>query len=263
MTDCSHFLDFHRPGDSRAGTNAGPFLASALARGGVAIAIAGARTAKGIFAQLARTGHDPVAAMNAGRFTLYESAEMLSRFTSRRGISADEFDRSVGAKMRELKALAGGAPVHAFGDMVGVLWQRDKREQAVELERLWQQLQHEVGFALYCAYPVDVFGEDFNAGALAGVLETHTHISPIPGSTQLGRAFDRAMDEVLRERASEIRSLAVRPQPGWPAMPKLEKMILWLRTHQPDAAQAVLKRARQYYQDFTPRLYLREEHSRF
>lgn len=263
MTASTHFLEFHRPGELRIGQNAGRFLAEALGESGAAVAIAGARSAKGILAQLSRMGHDPVSAMQRGRFMLFESSEMLSRFIARRGVDGEQFGRTAGAALREAKARAGGAPLHVFGDMVGLLWQRERRDSAIELEKLWIALQGELGFALFCAYPVDVFSADFSAAALDAVLGTHTHLSPSPASADLGRAFDRAMDEVLGPQAPEVRLIGGEStRRSWPAMPQLEKMILWLRTHRPESAEMILNRAREHYESSAPRVYLRQEHSR-
>lgn len=262
MTACTHFLEFHRPGDLRIGQNAGRFLGAALREGGVAVAIANARSAKGILAQLSRMGHDPVAAMQSKRFMLFESSQMLSRFCGRRGIDKQHFDQTVAAVMRDSKTFAGDRPLHAFGDMVGVLWQREKHDAAVELEKLWIELQDETGFSLFCAYPVDIFSPEFSAASLGGVLETHTHLTPSPASAELGRALDRAMEDVLGEGAERVRFAGGESTRGsWPSMPKLEKLILWLRTHLPESADAILKRARHYYEISAPRQYLREEHS--
>lgn len=262
MTSCAHFLEFHRPGDLRAGQNAGRFLAGALREGGVAVAIAGARCAKGMIAELGRMGFDPVTAMQRERFVLFESAEMLSRFHSRHGISVEQFDRAVGAAMRKAAERANAAPLRVFGDMVGVLWQRERRDAAVELESLWNALQQELGFEMYCAYPVDVFGSEFSEDALDGVLEAHTHLSPSLRSAELGCAFDRALDEVLGDVSLHVRSASGSSvRPTWASMPKLEKMILWLRSNLPEHADMILNRARGYYEHTAPRVYLREEHA--
>lgn len=229
----------------------------------MAVAVASARATKAIFAELARAGHDPISAMQRGDFVLFESSDMLSRFMSRTGVNADRFECTVGAAMRHAKARAGAAPLHAFGDMVGVLWQRERREDAVELERLWIRLQEELGFALFCAYPIDIFGHDFDRSMLDGVFETHTHFCANPSSAALGRAFDRAIDEVLGQRAGELRSLSTAvSRDGLPAMPKLEEMILSLRENLPEHADAILTRARTYYESAEPRRYLREQHAR-
>ena len=41
--------------------------------------------------------------------------------------------------------------------MVSLLWADGKREGAVRLEQLWNELAHRHSFALRCAYPIDCF----------------------------------------------------------------------------------------------------------
>lgn len=258
----AHFLEFDRPAQRRTGASAGRFLCGALKEGGVAVAIATPRSTTGIMAQLARMGRDPVTAMQNGEFVLLESSETLSRFFHNRAVDAEEFDRTVGAAMRTAHERANGRPLRAFGDMVGVLWQRGDRHAAVELERLWNSLQKRLGFALFCTYPVDVFGEEFCAENLEGVFESHSHIFPSASSADLGRVLDRAMDEVLGPQARDVRSrISARTGDSLPPMPKAEQMILGLRTHLPDIAGTVLNRARELYEIGSPRVYLRQEHS--
>lgn len=164
--------------------------------------------------------------------------------------------------MRDASRRAAGRPVHAFGDMVGVLWQRQQRDLAVALERLWNDLQLTLPFSLFCAYPVDVFGDDFCAQALGGVFETHTHVDSGGASLELGRALDRAMSDVLGSSALHVRSLTDRAaDQTWPCMPQLERLILWLRSNMPETAPAIFRRAREHYDEAMPRLYLRKEGS--
>lgn len=61
------------------------------------------------------------------------------------------FDRTVGAVVR--RVAAAGRPVHAYGEMVALLWAQGAVRAALELEALWNGLQREVDFTLLCAYP--------------------------------------------------------------------------------------------------------------
>ena len=258
----AHFLEFARAGERRGGQGAGRFLAGALKRRGIAVAVATPENASAILGQLARMGVDPVDALQNKRLLLLESNEMLARFEHDGVIDADEFDATVGATMRDVRNRAGEAPVRAFGDMVGLLWERGFPDRAVQLEDLWNALQRRVDFGLFCGYPIDVFGCEFSPGALEGVLGTHTHLLPSGSSAELGRALDRAMDDVLGVDAQTVRSrIGSGARRDGPAMPKPEQIILWLRAHLPEFAQAILERARELYDAAAPRMYLRQEHS--
>lgn len=255
---CAHVVELTRPAERRAGQSAGRFLAGALQNGGVAVAIATPRNAEGIITQLARMGLDPVTSLQRERMMLMESSATLSRFLRGQTVDAQEFDRTIGAAMRTVCERAGDKPLRAFGDMVGILWQRGNRQAAVDLEKLWNRLQEELHFGLYCAYPIDVFEPEFSPGNVNGILESHTHLLPADSSADLGRVLDRALDEVLGEEAPQIRSrIGSRARHDGPAMPKPEQIILWLRSHVPEFAEAVLDRARVLYDAAAPRVYLR------
>lgn len=259
----AHFLEFHRPGSRRAAEGAGRFLHGALRRGGIALAIATPRNAAGILAQLDSMGCEPQHHIRDGSLVVRDSAQMLARFSNKDVIDAERFHGTVGSQIREAVERAGQAPVRAFGDMVGILWQREERRAAIELERLWIDLQRELGFALFCAYPIDVFGREFCADEVTEIFDTHTHVFPSAGSAELGRVLDRAIDEVLGAQAEDARShmASFRDERSCATMPKTEQMILSIRAHLPDRAEAILARARVLYDAASPRVFLRQEHS--
>jgi len=260
----AHFLEFDPPGRRHIGENAGHFLGGALKHHGTAIAIATPPNAAGILARLASMGCEPEARVQDGSLIVEDSAQMLARFATRGVIDADRFDRTVGRAMRAAVERAGGAPVRAFGDMVGILWQREERTAAMQLERLWRDLQCELGFALFCSYPIDVFSEEFVSEDVRGIFDVHTHAFPSAEPAEFGRVLDRAMDEVLGARAKDVRLRieCLHRARSSAAMPKTEQMILAIRKHLPDYAEAILARARDLYDSSAPRVFLRQEHSR-
>ena len=66
--------------------------------------------------------------------------------------------------------------VRLYGEMVGVLWRRGQRDEAVRLEEAWNGwLADHPGIPLLCAYPqaeVSPYSE------LAAVCTAHTHVFP-------------------------------------------------------------------------------------
>jgi hypothetical protein len=215
-----------------------------------------------MLAQLTRMRLDPVDAMRNERLQLTDSSRMLSRFLDGDVIDGARFNATVGNVLRTARERVGNAPLRAFGDMVGVLWLRGLRQTAVELERRWNELQRELGFGLFCGYPIDVFGAEFTPDRIQGVLDEHSHVLPFGDSTELGRALDRAIDDVLGAEGAVVRSrMGSRARRDGPPAPKPEQIILWLRGNLPDYAQAILDRARELYEAAAPRMYLRQEHS--
>jgi hypothetical protein len=57
------------------------------------------------------------------------------------------------------------------------------------------------------------------------------------------------MDEILGPRVEGMRQLIkANHRPAWGVVPNAERIILWLRNHLPDRADAIVARARQYQQ---------------
>jgi hypothetical protein len=131
--------------------------------------------------------------------------------------------------------------------MVGLLWQRDQFRAAVRLEQFWNKLMGAKALNLFCAYPIDLFGKDFQSETLDALLCEHTHLVPAGRNQDLHSAIERAMDEVLG--SDELRTrMEVDHPPSWASLPEAETVILWLRNNLPEQVEEILLRARHYYQ---------------
>ena len=120
---------------------------------------------------------------------------------------------------------------------------------AVRLEQFWNNLMSAHALRLFCAYPIDVFGKDFQSETLDPLLCAHTHLVPAGRNGDLDSAVRRAMDEILGTNAQGVRArIDGDPQPSWASMPEAETAILWIRNNLPEHAEEILLRARQYYQ---------------
>jgi len=83
------------------------------------------------------------------------------------------FDDEIGRVVAE--ARAGGAPVHAFGDMMALLCARGRYDAALHLERLWNELARKLDFSLFCAYPWGLFPTADVAHVFRQVCAEHDH----------------------------------------------------------------------------------------
>jgi anti-sigma regulatory factor (Ser/Thr protein kinase) len=84
------------------------------------------------------------------------------------------FDRVIGDLMRD--AASDGRRVVGFGEMVGLLWARGDVLEAIALEQFWNDLQQEVPFSLFCAYPhqIDLHRSEVRVEAVCA-LHTDEH----------------------------------------------------------------------------------------
>jgi PAS domain S-box-containing protein len=74
---------------------------------------------------------------------------------------------------------AGCVRLHAFGEMVALLCARGLYEEALQLERLWNELADRMAqstdFSLFCAYPWSLFPSTKMANAFQQVCAEHEH----------------------------------------------------------------------------------------
>jgi anti-sigma regulatory factor (Ser/Thr protein kinase) len=78
------------------------------------------------------------------------------------------------------QAGATGRPVHAYGEMVALLWEAGDVVAAIALEEAWNELADEFAFALLCAYRADAVLGGEHEGALRQVCDLHSSVSGAP-----------------------------------------------------------------------------------
>jgi MEDS: MEthanogen/methylotroph, DcmR Sensory domain len=186
-----------------------------------------------------------------GRLVFLDAASTVARFMVEGSPDPELFHSVIGDAVRRVRSRAGHTGVRAYGEMVGLLWQMGEYTAAARLEELWNELLKQSDVCLFCAYPIDVFGPEFEAASLDPLLCSHSHLLPIDGA--LEHALHRAMDEVLGPRVDALRNLMqTNHRPSWGAVPRAEALVLWIRNNLPGSAEQVLSRAREHYQASRP-----------
>ena len=170
-----HFVRFYQA-DSLLVDEVAQFAQRALSAGGCAVVIATRVHATAIASQLRRLGEAGEPAWHPGQFVALDAEETLARFMVDGWPDERLFIASVGAVMAA--ATAGGAPVHAFGEMVGVLCERGEFEAALRLEQLWNELGRRHPFTLFCAYSQTLFSQAEHSALFEHVCAAHTHVLP-------------------------------------------------------------------------------------
>lgn len=136
--------------------------------GGAAIVIATPRHRSGMRERLSSRGCEQW--LGDGRLVELDARATLQLFM-RDGVPDRElFDRSVGDLVRET---AAERPLHAFGEMVDVLWAEGNTAAALQLEGLWGELQHQVDFALLCSYSEETVGHEGHGA----IIRAHDHVA--------------------------------------------------------------------------------------
>jgi hypothetical protein len=242
---CGHLVQLYGPNPSALARNVGRFLSDGLKKGDGLIVIASQENTEAIWQALQAEGSDPDTLVNDGRLVVMDAAKTLGLFMKEDQPDSELFHNTVGATTHQLRARSESGEVSCYGEMVGVLWTEGCFTGAMALEDLWNDLLSPINSKLFCGYPIDVFGPDFHECDLDALLCSHTHFIPAEDNAQLERALFRAMDEVLGARAAEVRSRIKAEQSApWAYTLRAEAVILWVRRHLSEQADAILARAR-------------------
>lgn len=244
----SHFVQLYEADQRVLAHNVGKYLADGLALGGGLLLVATDEHQHAFYRELERRGWHPEQLEHEGRLACFNSSETLTRFMVNGHPDADRFDHAVGDQVRAALERAGSSGLRAYGDMVGVLWAGRQFPAAIRLEQLWNRLRKVIPFSLFCAYPVDIFGGQFDSGILDALLCAHTHLLPSGAEGCLDSAVNRAMNEVLGADAGHDVVWRGDRQNAWASLPKSEASLLWVRNNAPDKADEILALARKYYQ---------------
>jgi PAS domain S-box-containing protein len=108
-----------------------------------------------------------------GELVMLDAADALAQFMVDGWPDERRFDDAIGTVVR--RAAAAGKPIHAFGEMVALLCAQALYDAAVRLEQLWNALREECQFALFCAYPWQLFPTGEQAVAFQRICSEHDH----------------------------------------------------------------------------------------
>lgn len=241
----SHFVQLYGTDDRLLTRNVGRYLWEGLQHGDGLLVVATAERSKALACQIQSLGSDPEPALREGRLVFVDAHERLASFMVQGQPDWARFESTLGPVMTQIRERAGQHEVRAYGEMVGVLWKAGRYSAAIRVEKFWNTLLKSNLFKLFCAYPIDVFSNEFQISALDAVLCAHTHLLPSGTNGDLETALNYAINEVLGPGA-DVFSKATLP-PAWARMPRAEARILWLRNNLPYQADDILARARQYY----------------
>jgi signal transduction histidine kinase len=180
-------------------------LDEALRSAGAAVAIARPSLVTALEAQLAAAGHDVSALRAQGRLELLDATELAHALLEDGLLSPQRFAELIGPRMRALCAAAQGNPVHAYGEIVDVLWSDGNRAAVIALEQLWSELLRELPFSLMCGYQRRGFDRDLDGFAL--VCEHHDVVQSASGSGDAALTTTRVLaqlDQHARSLESEV-----------------------------------------------------------
>lgn len=169
---CKHFVHFYRDDASVRDAVAG-YVAAALRAGDPALVIARPALQEQLRIELHRqhVQGTPFGA-DRGALAALDAAETLARISVRGRPHAGRFRAVLGGALARLGA--GHRHVAVYGDMVGLLCEQGRYPDALELERLWNQLLAGSRASLYCGYPLRLFEQPEARACYEEVRAAHT-----------------------------------------------------------------------------------------
>ncbi len=180
------------------------FVMSSLAEGVPVVTISRPSHRLAVEGRLALLGADPGRARRDGVFVTLDADETLDHF-----MVDGRPDPELFAEVIVSLVPAGGGPVSAFGEMVGLLWERGEVMAALELESLWNTavLRHPI--RLLCAYPSELLASA-DLGDVARMCGLHDHIDLAgahPGAGEIPAVADAARSSVHLPVPSAVASV--------------------------------------------------------
>lgn len=179
------------------------YLLGAVDSGGVAIVIATPEHRREFETRLGRAGVDLAAARDDGSYLVLDAGQTLREIMTAGRLDPAAFDRVIGAVIR--RSGAGGRLVHAFGEMVALLWDDGLVNDAVQLETMWDELGRRYHFSLFCGYRADSETRDIDG--FAEVCRLHEEI--VGSSSGTTRTFGFSREAPAAARHFTVATLGV------------------------------------------------------
>ncbi len=171
----------------------GAYLAEALTEEAPAVVIATPAHLTAFTARLEAAGIDTARRRQRGTLVLLDAAKTMASFTVAGRLDPDAFEEVIGAVLHDAARAGGAVGVRAYGEMVGLLWEAGDVLGAIELERLWNNLSHELEFSLLCGYHSALVSSPEHSEALRELCHLHSSVLEsevgIPGPDELCGLF--------------------------------------------------------------------------
>jgi hypothetical protein len=171
-TRSEHVVQFFDTDESLAACVAA-FLARGYRSGQALLLVARPRNTERILEALEGAGFPVADAIASHRLIVEDAFELMSLFLRYGRPDRRRFTETVGRRVSEL---AAHRTVCVYGEMVDILAQRADLPEAIELERLWNDLGAQVSLSLMCGYSAAHFVPAANHRALRDICAAHTTV---------------------------------------------------------------------------------------
>lgn len=201
MRDTDHFVQFYED-DSHIVMAVAEYLIYGIQSGDACIVAATASHLKQIHSIVRSFTTELDAVIADGRYVPIEAEEALSKIMVEGRPDPERFSATVGMCVERAARRPGR--VRIFGELVSVLCSRGNAAAAVELEDLWNDLQKEHEFSLFCAYSMSAM-DSAGRHQIGEVCDRHTNVIPAESYTLLRKSSDRLRKiAVLQQKSRQL-----------------------------------------------------------
>lgn len=243
-----HFVQFYDADHAAWAKSVGRFLSDGLANREAILVIATPDHQAALVRELRAFGCDSESDVYRDRVRFLDAAKTLMNFMVAGLPDWLRFERVVGGEVKRMAEASMSGGFRAYGEMVGVLWSAGEFAAAIRLEEYWNRLLESTNYKLFCGYPINVFGEDFDHAHMDAIVSAHTHVVPSGDNGDLHEAITRALDESAGMEAVELDGLVEAARFPGTEIPPAEAALLSIRTAMPGQARAVIGAARRHFQ---------------
>lgn len=180
------------------------WLTGSLQKGGGALILATQKHRTLIEKVLENKGLDPGELQAKNRLVMLDVDLFLDAFLETGIPDPAAFDAAIEESIQRLRAACGDKKIHAWGEAVEVLRQRNQYNEASLLEELWNEATDIHGFSLLCSYNVDNLDPRTHQGMMAELTGAHTHRFAEPDDLRLNDAVHQAIHELYGEAAASL-----------------------------------------------------------
>ncbi|HVS51356.1 MAG TPA: MEDS domain-containing protein [Opitutaceae bacterium] len=168
-----HFVQFYRTDDYLIECLSA-YVADGLEKGDAVLVIATPSHRLAVEDRLRMKRVNVTFATAQRQYVSLDAEEVLAKFIVDGRPDPEAFQHVVGGIVRQVTA--EGRKLRAFGEMVALLWQAGKRDAALGLEELWNELGSEHAFALFCAYPQALVDAKDAGPSLEHICRAHSRV---------------------------------------------------------------------------------------
>jgi DNA-binding NarL/FixJ family response regulator len=152
------------------------FVLDAMKSGRPALVIATPSLLDGILLTLSTEGLDVAAALGAKTLIAANVHEVLSSIIVDGSLDPVLAQKGAAAHLDELASVANGKRIAACGIVAPTLWAEGRKDEAVLLEALWDELLKEYEIDSLCAYSARSFTGDYDNSRLKRISDRHSTV---------------------------------------------------------------------------------------